>query len=183
MRIIDLNPDNPTTAEQAAAILHTAFRKHWPEAWATPEEALREIHQMVSTDRIRRVAIGEEEEVVGLVGGMPGYDGRVWELHPLAVRVDRQGEGIGRLLVTDFEAKVKAAGGLTIMLGSDDVDTMTSLADVDLYDNLPQKIASIRNVKNHPYGFYQKLGYSIIGVIPDANGRGKPDILMGKRID
>lgn len=33
-----------------------------------------------------------------------------------------------------------------------------------------------------PYEFYQKLGYAIIGVVPDANGLGKPDILMAKRV-
>jgi hypothetical protein len=26
------------------------------------------------------------------------------------------------------------------------------------------------------------MGYTIVGVIPDANGLGKPDILMAKRI-
>jgi aminoglycoside 6'-N-acetyltransferase I len=119
---------------------------------------------------------------VGWVGGIPEYDGRVWELHPLAVRPDRQRAGIGRLLVRDFEAQVKARGGLTIMLGSDDVDNMTSLAGVNLYENLPEKIAAIRNFKDHPYTFYQKQGYTIIGVMPDANGRGKPDIYLGKSV-
>ncbi len=30
--------------------------------------------------------------------------------------------------------------------------------------------------------FYQKVGYTVVGVVPDANGLGKPDILMAKRI-
>lgn len=34
----------------------------------------------------------------------------------------------------------------------------------------------------HPYEFYQKLGYSIVGVLPDANGFEKPDIFMAKRV-
>ncbi len=29
---------------------------------------------------------------------------------------------------------------------------------------------------------YQKRGFVIVGVVPDANGLGKPDILMAKRI-
>ncbi len=77
---------------------------------------------------------------------------------------------------------MRARGGITIFLGSDDEDGMTSLAGVDLYPDVAGHIASIRNLKRHPYQFYQKLGYTIVGVIPDANGPGKPDILMAKRI-
>jgi aminoglycoside 6'-N-acetyltransferase I len=40
----------------------------------------------------------------------------------------------------------------------------------------------IRNLRRHPYGFYQKLGYVVVGVLPDANGRGRPDIFMAKRV-
>ena len=46
-----------------------------------------------------------------------------------------------------------------------------------------EKIRDIRNLKGHPYAFYQKLGYTIVGVMPDANGRGKPDIYLAKRVE
>ena len=46
-----------------------------------------------------------------------------------------------------------------------------------------EHVARIRNLKGHPYEFYQKLGYVIVGVIPDANGPGKPDIIMARRIE
>ena len=185
MRVIDLNREDAVAVEQAAKILNAAFREHWPDSWATIEEARQEVREMLGPGRICRVAVDEAEggAVVGWVGGIPEYDGLVWELHPLVVQPDRQRQGIGKLLVRDFEAQVKTRGGLTIMLGSDDVDDMTSLANVDLYENLPEKIATIRNFKGHPYTFYQKLGYTIIGVMPDANGRGKPDIYMGKRVN
>jgi aminoglycoside 6'-N-acetyltransferase I len=43
-------------------------------------------------------------------------------------------------------------------------------------------VAKIKNLNQHPYKFYQKLGFVIVGVIPDANGPGKPDIIMAKRV-
>ena len=48
--------------------------------------------------------------------------------------------------------------------------------------NVWEHIRNIQNLKNHSYEFYEKLGYKIIEVMPDANGIGKPDIYMGKRV-
>jgi len=182
MKIITLSPDNDHLIQQAAQLLVNAFRAHWPDAWATFDEALEEAHEMLENGRICRVAVDEERNLMGIVGGIPGYDGHVWELHPLAVQPALHGQGIGRALVQDFEEQVRLKGGLTITLGSDDEDDMTSLSNVDLYENLWEQIRDIRNYKNHPYEFYQKMGYTITGVVPDANGRGKPDILMAKRV-
>lgn len=183
MQIVDLDRANAQHVRGAAQLLMDGFRAHWPDAWPDLESALEEVERLAEAENICRVALDDDGAVVGLVGGLPEYDGLVWELHPLAVRPDRQGQGIGRALVADLEAQARARGGLTIRLGSDDEDGMTTLANADLYTNLWEQIAQIRNLKGHPYEFYQKCGYSIIGVIPDANGRGKPDILMGKRIE
>lgn len=182
MNILSLTRENDALISQAAQLLVEAFREHWPDAWPTLEEGRKEVGEMLEAERICRAAVDEEGNLLGIIGGIPGYDGNVWELHPLAVQPSLQGQGIGRALVEDFEEQVRLKGGLTITLGSDDEDSMTSLSDVDLYENLWEKIRDIRNYKNHPYEFYQKLGYVITGVVPDANGRGKPDILMGKRL-
>ncbi|MEJ5223641.1 MAG: GNAT family N-acetyltransferase [Anaerolineales bacterium] len=182
MRIVTLTMKDTALIEQAAQLLVDAFREHWPAAWPTLDDGLEEIHDLLEEGCICRVAIDERGSLLGLVGGMPQYDGHVWELHPLAVWPHAQGQGIGRALVQDFEAQVRQRGGVTIFLGSDDEDNMTSLAGVDLYHNLWEKIRTIQNYKGHPYSFYQKMGYAIVGVIPDANGPGKPDILMAKRV-
>jgi aminoglycoside 6'-N-acetyltransferase I len=182
MYILPLTADNEAALHQAAEILTLAFREHWPDSWTTLDEALQEVHEMLAPDRICRAACDADGNVLGWIGGIPEYDGNVWELHPLAVHPAHQRRGLGRALVADFEAQVRSRGGLTIMLGSDDVDAMTTLAGVDLYDNLWERLANVRNLKGHPYEFYQKLGYTLIGVMPDANGRGKPDIYMGKQV-
>jgi aminoglycoside 6'-N-acetyltransferase I len=32
-------------------------------------------------------------------------------------------------------------------------------------------------------GFWQRVGYTVVGVIPDAEGPGKPTILLAKRTE
>ena len=61
-------------------------------------------------------------------------------------------------------------------------DGRTTLSNTDLYPNVWDHIARIENPGNHPFAFYLACGYAIVGVIPDANGPGKPDILMAKRL-
>jgi aminoglycoside 6'-N-acetyltransferase I len=182
MQITDLDTNNELIITQIAQMLVDAFREHWPDAWPTLEDAIKEVRESFELDRITRVAIDDQGNALGWIGGISQYDGNVWELHPLVVRPDLQGKGIGRALVADLENQVRERGGLTLILGSDDQDNMTTLSDVDLYSNLPERIANIRNLRRHPYEFYQKLGFVIVGVVPDANGLGKPDIIMAKRL-
>lgn len=182
LTIVDAQTTSESIIQQMAHLLVVGFRNNWPEAWPTLEDAEEEIEDALDPERICRVALDDVGAAAGWIGGIPEYDGNVWELHPLVVRPDLQGQGIGRALVQDFEAEVAKRGGLTIRVGTDDEMGMTTLSNVDLYDDLPTKIATVRNLRQHPYEFYQKLGYVIIGVMPDANGIGKPDIIMGKRV-
>lgn len=182
LAIVDFDPDNLAIAAQMAQILVEAFRERAPHAWPDRAAADEEVSAFGNPAVICRVAINPAGKALGWVGGLPEYDGRVWELHPLAVHPAVQKSGIGRRLVADFEEQVRARGGLTVMLGTDDEMGETSLSDVDLYTDLWDKIKHIQNRKGHPFEFYQKCGYRIVGVMPDANGRGKPDIYMAKRI-
>lgn len=109
-------------------------------------------------------------------------DGHVWELHPLVVRRDLRLRGIGRALVADLEAQVLERGGRTVRLGADDENGRTTVGGVDLYPDVLEKLRAIESRGSHPLGFYRRVGYKVVGVIPDANGFGKPDILMAKRI-
>lgn len=182
MQIITLSSTDEHLIQQAAQLLVDAFREHWSDAWPTLKDGLEELSEILEPNRICRAAIDDDGNLLGIIGGIPQYDGHIWELHPLAVQPKMQGQGIGRALVEDFEEQVRQRGGLTITLGTDDEDNMTSLSNIDLYENTWEKIRDIRNLKGHPFEFYQKMGFVITGVVPDANGTGKPDILMSKKI-
>lgn len=182
MEIKTLQREDDRYIVQAAQLLVEGFKKDWPDAWPDLDSALEEVEECLSQDRICRIAIDENDNILGWIGGISQYDGNVWELHPIVVDMKNRKKGIGRLLVKDLEEQVRERGGITIQVGSDDENNMTSLSNVDIYDNLFERIRDIKNFKGHPYEFYFKLGYKIIGVMPDANGLGKPDIYLGKRV-
>jgi aminoglycoside 6'-N-acetyltransferase I len=182
MKIVDLKADDQLIIQQVAELLVEAFRENWPEAWPDLAAALAEVQESFEPDRISRVALADDGTVLGWVGGIRQYDGHVWELHPLVVRPVVQRQGIGRALVADLEVQVQQRGGLTLFLGTDDENNMTSLGGINLYPNVFEHLARIKNLRRHPYEFYQKLGFVIVGVVPDANGPGKPDILMAKSL-
>lgn len=181
VRIIDLLPADSGLAEQAAVALVEGFREIAPSAWQTLEAAREEVAECLEEGRLCRAAVDDDGRLLGWIGGRYSY-ARVWELHPLVVLPSQQGRGIGRALVLDLEKLVAERGGLTLMLGTDDETGSTSLGGLDLYPDVWRHIGAIRNLRRHPFEFYQKLGYVVIGLVPDANGWGRPDILMAKRV-
>jgi GNAT superfamily N-acetyltransferase len=182
MRIADLCHADVALTEQVAAMLVEAFAQHHPAAWPDRASARAEVEESFEEGRISRVALDDDGTALGWIGGIPQYDGHVFELHPLVVRPDQQGRGVGRALVRDFEERVRARGALTIQLGTDDENDQTSLAGVNLFPDVLGHAARIQNLRRHPFAFYQRLGYVVIGVLPDANGLGKPDIFMAKSL-
>jgi aminoglycoside 6'-N-acetyltransferase I len=182
MPIIDLPSDDMDLIHQAATLLVEGFRQCAPEAWPDMESAMEEVYGSFATDRISRVIVNDARQVLGWVGAIEHYEGHSWELHPLVVSPAHQGQGLGRKLVEDLEDQVRQRGGVTLYLGSDDEMGLTSLANIDLYPNPLEHLAKLQNLKGHPFSFYQKVGFVVVGVIPDANGWGKPDIFLAKRI-
>jgi aminoglycoside 6'-N-acetyltransferase I len=152
-----------------------------PEGWPTMKEAQREVREALAKGRIRRAAF-EGRELIGWIGGLEMYPGHVVELHPLVVRRDRHRRGVGRALVADFEERARERGYSTVFVGSDDERGQTTLAGVDLYPDVLAHLAGLRDTGGHPFEFYRRCGYSVVGVMPDANGFGKPDIYLAKRL-
>lgn len=179
MKIINMTQLNEAQVLQAAHILTDSI----PIGWPTLQDAIDEIKERLIPGNTL-LAASEDDAVIGWGGILaPVYNGNVFELHPLAVRADKRKQGVARAIVSALEDEARKQGGLTIHLGADDErgNGETSLANVDLYDDLPGKIKNF-DPGVHQSGFYMKLGYKIIGVMPDANGLGKPDIYFGKRL-
>jgi aminoglycoside 6'-N-acetyltransferase I len=142
-------------------------------------EALAEVRDALTPGRVC-LGAWRGGDLLGWVGGIPDYS-HAWELHPLVVRADARGQGVGRALVAALEARARAAGALTLYLGTDDdwATPRTSVGGIDLWAD-PLVHAARLEPGPHPAGFYQRVGFSVIGLLPDANGPGKPDIFMAK---
>ena len=177
MQIVDLGGQPEPVREQAARLLVEGFDE--PRGWPTIERSQEEVARVLREGFAR--AILDAGKLLGWVGGLPEYDGHVWELHPLVVRREHRRRGLGRALVAAFESEAASRGALTVTLGTDDDSGMTSLAGADLYVDLPRHLAELRDLgRGHPFLFYRTLGFVVTGVLPDANGRGRPDIYMSK---
>lgn len=184
MKIEQLHNHDRVWIAEAAELLVENF----PHAWPNVTLATREVMGCLEPGKIALVAAevnpaaGERGRVVGFVGALPQYGTTAWELHPLTITKEFQHQGIGTRLIRAIEKEVADHGCITLYAGTDDEFGRTSLANCDLYDGLWQRIRNIRNLARHPYEFYLKLGYQIVGVIPDANGLGKPDIWLARRV-
>ena len=180
MEIVNMRALNHTQLSQAAQILTDEL----PLGWPTFGDAETEVNERWrDKPGVLFFAAVDGGDVLGWCGIQPHYDGKVYELHPLAVRRDKQRKGIGTALVNEIVKSAKERGGLTLWAGADDEKPggETSFANIDLYDNLPGRIHDF-NPGTHQSAFYMKLGFKIIGVMPDTNGIGKPDIFLAKRL-
>lgn len=152
------------------------------DGYPTMESARTEVVEACEEGRINFVALNELGDIVGWIGGIETYNGNVYELHPLVIREDSRGHNLGTLLVEKLEQRVRELGALTIYLGTDDVSNGTNIFGLDVYPDPLLHAQNLESINNHPLAFYRKLGYVVVGIMPDANGFGQPDIIMAKRI-
>jgi aminoglycoside 6'-N-acetyltransferase I len=181
IQIVPFEQLSPEQRETAAGILVRAFA-HQPATWRLLSEARAEVETFVVDPERAALAAVAGEDVVGWIGLIRTYS-HAFELHPVAVDPARQRQGVGSALVSALEALARSEGALTLYLGADDDFGGTSLFGADPFPDLLTSLARVEaRGARHPLGFYQRLGFKLAGLIPDANGAGKPDILLAKRL-
>jgi len=138
-RIIDLSADDTDAIDQVVALIMAAF----PNWKTTLGEARGEVRESFEPGRISLVARAEDD-ILGWIGAIPTYD-CAWELHPLLVRADNRGLGIGKALVAALEDRLRGLGALTVYLGTDDDGETagTSAWGIDLFPDLLTHVAHL----------------------------------------
>ena len=182
MRIDDLLPNHADRIDALTQVVHAGFREFAPNWLPHLNDARQRVLESLQSGRISRVLLDDANEVVGWIAGTHQY-GHVWELHPMVVAEPQQGKGYGRLLVRDLERLVAERGALTLLVGTSDETDRTTLFGADLYDDTPNHLAKLSSTRSHPLDFYLKVGFTVVGVVPDAEGPGQPTITLAKRVD
>jgi aminoglycoside 6'-N-acetyltransferase I len=165
----------------AARILRDALA-HMPSAYNEPGAAEAEVRTFLDDrDRFALAAL-DGERLLGWIGGIRENYSHAVELHPLVVDPAEQRRGVGSALVAALEGRAREGGAITLYVGSDDDFGGTNLYGRDLYPDVLSKAQQLAPAGVHASTFYRRLGFEVVGIIPDANGFGRPDILMAKRI-
>lgn len=117
---------------------------------------------------------------IGWIGAIEDDD--VWEIQPIAVAPAMQRSGLGRALVADIEWLARSAGAVAVWAGTSDETHATNLSSVDLYADPVTAMANFSAVEGHPARFWQKAGFTLVGVRPDEEGLGQPGIHFARRL-
>jgi aminoglycoside 6'-N-acetyltransferase I len=177
--MVRLDALGPAAREQLARITLPAAREHAP-GWLPDLDAARDqIAVAMAPGKVARVSLDARGAPIGWIAAGPAW-GYVWELHPLVVAIEHQRQGHGRRLVREVERLARAAGALTMQLGTSDTTAATSLSGVDLYDDTFGRLANVVAYRPHPVEFWRRVGYHVVGVVPDAEGPGMPSITLAR---
>jgi aminoglycoside 6'-N-acetyltransferase I len=184
VQFVDLSGAGVQEKRDAAEILLETFSELGNPTWTTFRAAEEEVADCLRDGYVAEAALSDEGHVVAWGGLRPMYGNVTWELHPLVVDHRRHGSGIGRALLAHLEEIARSRGVAGIVLGTDDQTGSTTLSDLDLSVTTPadaiRDLAQLPGRIPHPFRFYERCGYRVVGMIPDANGPGQPDILMWK---
>jgi aminoglycoside 6'-N-acetyltransferase I len=180
MRIEDLDATDGPLLERLARLTHAAAATHAPNWLPTMDAAREEVDDATAEGHVTRVLFDDEGAPLGWGSTFHTY-GAVWEIHPLVVDVAHHRHGHGARLLADLEARAADRGAGVLIVGTSDETEATSLGGIDLYRDPIGAMASLTFADSHAVGFWLRMGYSLVGITPDAEGPGRPSINFAKR--
>jgi aminoglycoside 6'-N-acetyltransferase I len=172
-----VEPGDDRFLEEASILLETVY----PHLALTPGDALEEISRIQTDESIFIVRL-VEDELIGMIGARPTHGSTGYELFPHVVDPTEQNQGLGTVLLYMLEKELAKRGATVLFLATEDEFGDTTLYDTDLFAEPFEPMRTMKAVNWHPFVFYRRRGFQVCGVIPDAFGVGKPDILMAKKI-
>lgn len=179
-RIEDLEETHLDRIERISEFLFDCFSKYAPLWLPDRNTCVKEIYSSFESGRRSRVLLDEDDHPIGWIGAIT--DEKLWEIHPIAVSRQHQGKGLGMRLVADIQQLARESGAISVWAGTSDETGSTSFSRIDLYEEPSRSFNNIEAPEDHPVRFWLKAGYSLVGVMPDEEGLGKPGIHFAKRI-
>lgn len=177
--IRDLDPADVGLLDALAQLSVDAAAVHAPQWLPTLADAHEELRDASAQGHTTRV-LYEDGTPRGWGSVFPVY-GSVWEFHPLLVDVAYHRRGFGSRLVHDLEGHAAVAGAGVLFVSTSDETGATSLSGTDLYADPIGALARFEVSESPAAAFWVRMGFSLVGLLPDAEGRGKPSIHLAKR--
>ena len=152
-----------------------------PNIYGNVTQALADVVQFAPED-LSLVARDPEGAPIGWLRA-EHYRGQASaEVKVVAVHPTRRLQGVARTLVMAAEERMRANGCVTMLATVGDTRCRTSLYGVDVTADAPRHLAAFHCQPDHPAGFFLRIGYRPVGLLPDAYGPGKHDLTLAHRI-
>jgi len=178
-QIVELKHSDELWIDDISGFLYTCFRKYSPEWLPNLEASREEVKESFQQNRRSRVLL-KGGKVIGWISAFT--DKHCWEIHPIAVLPEEHRKGYGKLLVEDISTLAKESGAVSIWAGTGDETNSTSLSNLDLYQCMTKAIENFNAPTDHAANFWLDIGFTLVGVLPDEEGLGKPGLHFARRL-
>ena len=178
-QIVEIDYEDSKLVARLAAIAYEAFKETAPNWLANQNASTELVLAGAGSNRFGNVYF-RGDIAVGWVGVI--LRRHVWEIHPIAVDPRNQEEGVGRKLVEGIAERAKAAGVATLLAATSDETGTTNLFGKDLYQDPALAITEIEIADRSPLAFWRSVGFTVVGIVPDEEGPGKPGIHLARKL-